>query len=317
MDININKKDVIWGYIALVFNYGTGFFTLPFILSMLSAEEIGLNYLMLTVTSLISLADFGFSQQFGRNLTYALSGAQNLKKEGLTAQRGNGTNFHLVAVLIQTAKYIYMRLALLVTIGMLTLGTAYIHHVTSGFTTVSHSFIIWLLFSISTFFNFYYKYYTSLLTGSSLIMEYNKSCIYSKLSYLIICLTLLWYGCGLLSVVVANFISPFVGRFYSYKHFYTKQMKEDLKGQVIEEREVKETFSILWYNAKKIGIVFLAQYGIGQSSIFICGLFLSLPEIAAYGLLIQLTDSILCSVAKSLFNTLSLAKTHYKEIRTL
>ena len=48
MEIKVNKKDVVWGYITMAFNYGTGLFTLPFILSMLSAEEVGMNYLMLT-----------------------------------------------------------------------------------------------------------------------------------------------------------------------------------------------------------------------------------------------------------------------------
>lgn len=216
MEIKVNKKDVVWGYITMAFNYGTGLFTLPFILSMLSAEEVGMNYLMLTISNLVILADFGFSQQFGRNLTYILSGAQSLQKEGISGVKLGAINYQLVATLIKTAKFVYLRMSLLVLAGMLTLGTIYIYHVTQGFTNIPNSLLVWLLFSVSTFFNFYYKYYTTLLTGSALMMEYNKSCIYSKIVYIAICVGMLFLGCGLMSVVVANFISPFVQRYYSY-----------------------------------------------------------------------------------------------------
>ena len=305
MEIKINKKDVVWGYITMAFNYGTGLFTLPFILSMLSAEEVGMNYLMLTISNLVILADFGFSQQFGRNLTYILSGAQSLQKEGISGVKLGAINYQLVATLIKTAKFVYLRMSLLVLAGMLTLGTIYIYHVTQGFTNIPNSLFIWLLFSVSTFFNFYYKYYTTLLTGSALMMEYNKSCIYSKIVYIAICVGMLFLGCGLMSVVVANFISPFVQRYYSHISFYTDEIKDGLRGQVVTAEDIREMTSTLWFNAKKLGIIFVGQYGISQSGIFFSGLFLSLEEVAAYGLMMQLINNILCSISKSLFNSIS------------
>lgn len=305
MEIKVNKKDVVWGYITMAFNYGTGLFTLPFILSMLSAEEVAMNYLMLTISNLVILADFGFSQQFGRNLTYILSGAQSLQKEGISGVKLGAINYQLVATLIKTAKFVYLRISLLVLAGMLTLGTIYIYHVTQGFTNIPNSLFIWLLFSVSTFFNFYYKYYTTLLIGSALMMEYNKSCIYSKIVYIAICVGMLFLGCGLMSVVVANFISPFVQRYYSYISFYTDEIKDGLRGQVVTAEDIREMTSTLWFNAKKLGIIFVGQYGISQSGIFFSGLFLSLEEVAAYGLMMQLINNILCSISKSIFNSLS------------
>lgn len=305
MEIAINKKDVMWGYITMIFNYGTGLFTLPFILSMLSAEEVGMNYLMLTISNLVILADFGFSQQFGRNLTYILSGAHVLLKEGVVKEKQGEVDYHLVAILIKTARYVYLRMSILVLVAMLTAGTVYIYMVTHGFTNIPNSLMIWLLFSISTFFNFYYKYYTSLLTGAAMMMEYNKSCIYSKLVYLLICLVMLFAGCGLMSVVVANFISPFVQRYYSHVSFFTVDMRQRLVGQIVNKDDIKNMASILWYNAKKLGVIFVGQYGISQSGIFFSGLFLTLQEVASYGLLMQLVSNILCSISKSLFNSVS------------
>ena len=75
-EISVTKKDIIWGYLAQFFLVASGLITLPLVLNILSAEEIGMNYLMLTIGSLVSLLDFGFAPQFGRNITYIFSGAQ-------------------------------------------------------------------------------------------------------------------------------------------------------------------------------------------------------------------------------------------------
>ena len=61
--IEITKKDILWGYAGQFFMIGSGLFTLPVILRMLTSEEIGMNYLMLTVSTMVSLLDFGFSSQ--------------------------------------------------------------------------------------------------------------------------------------------------------------------------------------------------------------------------------------------------------------
>ena len=47
--ININKKDVIWSYSTQFFNLVSGLLILPLILTMLSEDDIGMNYLMLTI----------------------------------------------------------------------------------------------------------------------------------------------------------------------------------------------------------------------------------------------------------------------------
>ena len=73
MDIKVSKSDVVWSYVAQFFNIGAGFITLPLILHMLSTEEIAMNYLMLTIGSMVALIDFGFAPQFGRNVSFVFS----------------------------------------------------------------------------------------------------------------------------------------------------------------------------------------------------------------------------------------------------
>lgn len=60
MGVEITKKDVTWSYVAKLFQIGSGLVTLPLILRLLTTEEVGMNYLMLTVSSIVGLMDFGF-----------------------------------------------------------------------------------------------------------------------------------------------------------------------------------------------------------------------------------------------------------------
>lgn len=288
MEIIISKKDIVWSYVAKVFSLSTSLIIMPFILSLLTAEEIGMNYLMATVSSIIMLIDFGFGPQFGRNFTYVHSGAQNLLKEGIQKELNGNINYQLLATLLKTAKQVYKRLSLVALFLMLTVGTAYIYIVTNGFTTIENSLIIWIIYSISIYFNFYYSYYTTLLIGSGRIAESNKSMIFTRTTHIVLNIIMLYMGMGLFAVATANLIAPFVGRFYCYKVYFTNDLKNKINVK-IEQDDLGKTFNIIWYNAKKMGVNMIGTYGINKSSMFLVGLYLPLTIVGSFGLLIQIT----------------------------
>ena len=291
--ITITKTDLVWSYIAKFFSVANGLIVLPYMLNKLSADEIGLNYLMLSVSSLVTLLDFGFVYQFGRNFTYVYSGAQHLLKENIEEITGNyGINYRLLSTLLKTAKTVYGLLALVCFFLMITLGTVYIDLSTKGFTLVENSLYMWILFSISTGFNIYYFYYNSLLVGSGKIKENNISTILSKLVYLAVSFSLLYLGYGLFSIVIANAIAPFVQRYYCHRCYYTDELKSKLTYD-IPLNEIRELFLVIWYNSKKLGLNCLGNYAIANASTFIIGVFLPLPIVASFGLLKQFVGFIL------------------------
>lgn len=302
MQITLTKKDIVWGYFAQFFSMASGILVLPFILRLLTPEEIGMNYLMLTVGSMVSLFDFGFAPQFGRNISYIFSGAQVLLKEGVAFNMGEkkDVNYRLLATMINTAQYIYKILSFIVLFVMLTLGTLYIYKVTNGFHNVHNSLIIWIVYSVSTFFNVYYTYYTSLLSGQGKIMETKKAMVYSKITYIILVLVLLFNNVGLLGVCIANLISPFVNRYLSHRYFFTKELKNKIDAFIITKKEELELFSIIWYNSKKLGVVFIGSYAITRFGIFLAGLYLPLSVVSSYGLMMQLVGIIL-TISGTLF----------------
>lgn len=304
-EIKVTKKDVIWSYVAQFFNMGSGLIVLPLILHMLSPAEIAMNYLMLTISSLIALLDFGFLPQFSRNITYIFSGVPDLMKEGLYPVR-DSINYILLKNMIGVAEKVYGILGIFTLILMLTVGTVYIRDVTDGFTNVNNAFIIWIVFSVSSFFNVYYSYYASLLTGKGLIKESKIAMIAQRLTYIIFSYILLIAGFSLLGVVIANLISPFVGRYFYYNFFYDETLKNQIKEHRIDKKEVKRLFSIIWYNSKKMGLIAVASFGITKIGLFLSGIYLSPKDVASYGLMIQLIAIII-----------SLSGTHYVSIQPL
>ena len=289
-EININKRDVLWGYVATFFQVASGIIVLPFILHFLSKEEVGLNYVMLTVGAMVSLFDFGFTPQFGRNFAYIFSGAKDLVKEGLQEAVGDETDYRLLRILIDVARRVYSRISIIVLLLMLTAGTVYIRHVTDGFTLVRNSLIIWIIYSISTFFNLFYTYYSSLLVGKGMVMESKKAMMASRITYIVLAIGFIYAGMGLLGVVLANLIAPFVLRFMSYRYFFTPEMKGNLAPYHAEREDLSHYFGIIWHNARKIGLVMIGTYGINRFGMFLAGLFLTLEEVGSYGLMMQLVN---------------------------
>lgn len=289
--IKVNKQDILWGYFAQFFSIASGIIVLPMVLRMLSAEEVGMNYLILSVGGLVTLVDFGFSPQFGRNVTYVYSGAQRLLKNGIETLDSSVTveiNYSLLAVLIQTARWIYRLMGGIVLFLMLTAGTGYVYQVTASFSNLPNSFLIWLIYSAGIFFQIYYSYYSALLTGSGKIKESKKVMVYSNVLKIVLTYVLLYAGYGLLGVVIANFIYPFLTRYLSYRYYFTIGLRQILSSYKVSSTEKIVLFKTLWHNSRKHGIIALSVYLTHGASTLLAGIYLSLEEVASYGLMIQL-----------------------------
>lgn len=287
-DIRLEKKDVFWSYFAQFLSMGTGVITLPFILNKLSAAEIGLNYILITVGSVIALVDLGFAPQFARNFTYIFSGAQELKKEGVGIT-SNETNYELLAYLLKTARYIYGILALFALVLLLLIGTPYVYKITSGFSAVPNAQYVWIIYSFGVLFQIFYSYYFSMLLGAGKVKEQKFAIIGNKMLYIVILISGLYLGAGLLSVALAQLVSPFLGRFIAYRSFYSEELKVRLSYHKANDRKrIFNIFKVLWFNAKRTSVMQIGSYAILRFSMFISGLYLTLEQFASYGLMVQL-----------------------------
>jgi len=283
----ISNRDLILGYLAQFLSMANGLILLPFILGMLTADEVGIYYIFLTIGSLVVLSDFGFSGQISRSVSYVLSGADSLQKEGIEISKSNSINFSLLSSLVSSAKYIFFRLAILIFFLVGTFGTLYLYYVTDGLSSVSNLTLIWLVFSVGVFLNVYYTYLSSLLHGKGMVTKSNLSVIYSKALNIVLTMIFLFAGLRLLGVVLANLISPFLSRYLANSWFFTEDFRKglrDYRGKNLRNAEVLE---ILWYNSRKFGLVALGSFTINKFSVFLVAIYLGLSEVGAYGLMLQ------------------------------
>lgn len=302
MEIKISKADVIWNYVAQFFMLGTSFIMLPLLLTFLSANELGLYYIFLSIDSIIVLIDMGFSSQFSRNITYVLSGAQKLEKEGISNVFNERINEKLLACTLQTARKIYKIFATIALILLLFFGTIYIKVITRE-QNINNLLLIWILVCFSNYFNLYFFYLNAFLSGRGMIKETKSSQVMSRIFHMVLCSTMLYFGYGLLSVAISNFVSPFVYRLLAYRSFYDDFFKSLNERYCVSWSEVKETFVVLFYNAKKLGVISLLGTVIGHASTLIIGAFLPLFVVGSYGIMVQM-GGIIAACSTGLFLSL-------------
>jgi O-antigen/teichoic acid export membrane protein len=287
--MQIGRSDILWNYAATFFKIAAGVLLLPFILKMMSSEEIGIWTIFITISAFIGLLDFGFTPSFTRNVTYIFSGVNNLKVEGFetTWQKNNSINYNLLKSVISAMKWFYFRMSLILFILLITLGSYYIYLILKNYSgDHKEIYIAWGLLCIISTYNLYTLYYDSLLQGKGLIKKSKQIIIVGQLIYLISATILILFGYGLIAVIASQALSVITVRILSYRVFFTKELKEILR--FTNSLNYKAILKSIYPNALKIGLTALGGFLVTRSSIFIGSLYLSLDEIASYGITMQL-----------------------------
>lgn len=132
MQIKSSRSDIIWNYIGIVMSMASNFLLLPFLIKFIDGEMLGLWYVYLSIGGIVILFDFGFNPTLARNVAYCWSGAKELNAEGVGQTQGSEPNFDLLKRVISTCKAIYLVISAAALLVLLSIGTAYIHHISKN-----------------------------------------------------------------------------------------------------------------------------------------------------------------------------------------
>ena len=184
-------------------------------------------------------------------------------------------------------KWFDLRMAGLLFIIYSTLGTYYIYSLLNGYSgDETEVYISWAILCVIIY-NLYTLYYDSLLIGKGLIKKSKQILILGHILYLITAAVLIVLDYGLIAIVSAQAISVFIIRWLSFNAFFTKEVL----GKIAKVKsKSKEIFKAIYPNAIKIGLTSLGGFMVNKSAIIIGSLYLSLEEIASYGISIKLID---------------------------
>ncbi len=299
MNIKITNKDIVWNYLGYGITFGINVILLPLVLHFLSEEELGLWYVFTSIGALVTLFDFGFAPQIARNITYAFSGATELLKIGYkeSDKQQKMPNSKLLMEIISASKFLYIVIAILSLLILLSFGTYYIFRISDDILSKNY-LISWVVFSFGCFLNLKYSYFNALYRGIGQFVELNKSIVFSRVIQLIASIILLKFGFGILAVSIAYTTNTVVFRlllllFYKRSDlFYNidlhKKKEYNLASKI-------NTLRIIWYNAWRDGLVTVSYYIVSQSNVLISSYYFGLSATASYALSVQIITFITSS----------------------
>ena len=287
---HIGKREIIWSYIGTAFMIGAGVLLLPFILNKMPDETVGVWNIFQTITALVLLLDFGFRPTFARNISYIFTGVKALQKDGVAHTDSNANvDYGLLKGSLAAMKRFYQWIALAVFGLLLTVGTVYFYYILQKYSgDRTDALIAWLLLIAINCYNLYTFYYDALLTGKGYVKQSQQINMLGQVVYIGLAIGLIYAGFGLTAIVGSQFVSTIIRRYLTYKVFFTAQLKEKLA--CVEAQEPKNILQAITPNAIKIGLTNLGGFCVNKSAILIGSAFLSLEQIACYGITIQVMD---------------------------
>lgn len=305
MNISITNKDFFWSYLGYFFNVGVVIILLPFILKFLPAEEIGLWYTFVSISVLIYLIDFGFSNTIIRNVSYGWGGAKNLAREGFNEFKPSKTkNFKLINEIYNASFKIYFIIAIIASLILFIPGTIYIKSLTFGLENAQLNYA-WYIFATGVILNLFYSYWTSILKGIGAIEQSQKALVASKIFQLIITIIGLFMSYGLIAVSLGFVFNGIILRYYSRRYFIIELKKHNYK-LILDKAfsfKILEIYRVLFHNAWRLGLVSFGAYLILQFNTLMCSSYLGLELTASYGLTLQLF-TLLIAICGTSYQTL-------------
>lgn len=284
-----DKNDVLWNYAATFLKIASQALLLPLILTMMSAEKVGIYVVFITINSFALLLDFGFNSSFTRNVTYVFSGVKSLKKQGYEKNIHDKSyiDYNLLKGLISVMKRFYLVLSIVLFFLLITIGSSYIYFIVKDYQgDLIEVFIAWIILVIINTYNIYTLYYGALLLGKGLVKKSKQITIIGQIVFLCFSAILIILGYGLIAIFTAQGLSVIIIRFLSKKTFFTKQILKDLN--LASKSSNKEIFDSIYPNSLKIGITSLGAFMVHRSTIIIGSLYLTLENIASFGITLQI-----------------------------
>lgn len=287
---HIGKREIVWSYAGTFFTIGAGVILLPFILHKMPQETVGIWNIFQTITFLVVLLDFGFRPSFARNISYIFSGVKSLQKEGVAHADADATvDYNLLKGTLAAMRRFYRWIALAVFGLLATGGTAYFYYILQKYTgDRQDALIAWLLLIVINCYNLYTMYYDALLTGKGYVKRNQQINMMGQAVYIGLAISLIYAGWGLTAIVASQLVATIIRRILTYQVFFTPEIK--IRLQEADESDSEQILSAITPNAIRIGLTQLGGFLVNKSAILIGSAFLTLEEVACYGITMQVMD---------------------------
>lgn len=280
----VTKFTLLISLLTQFLRYGVNILILPLILNKFSTDVLAIWYVFIAIQQFANLLDFGISPSFSKSFSFVYAGASELKEDGCTIEQTGTISFPLLKKLLYTTEILYKRLSLVIFSLLAVFGSLYLYFTIEDVTI--NILLVWLLFSVSTGFMSYSNYYLTVIIGKGNITLNNIIILTSRIIYLVVLSVSIYFECGLLSLVLANFSQILIQYLISKKYYLTNA--EILELDTVDFVANNELLHIIWTNAKKLGLTSVGVFLFSQLGIFIANIYFPLSDVAQIGLTLQL-----------------------------
>lgn len=288
----LRKWDIIWSYMGQIVNYGVHILLTPVISVKLSSYELGLWYTFTSIFTLINFFDTGFSPLLMRNAAYCMGGARELLKEGIITnerEKEAGCNYGLLKTLYKTARKLYGTMAAVFFALLILVGIPYIKYITQSYFRTEY-IAAWVIYSFGIALNVFMIFLPAFLKGVGSIAEVQRSYAIGRGLQLIFSIAGVFAGYGIMALACGFVLGNALICIMTYVHYYRHWRRDVMEAS--GEMTQKKVLGVLWFNARKLGLVAVGRYMSTQGNILICSTFLSLEVSACYGLTVQALQAI-------------------------
>ena len=273
---------------AQVVQSAAGLALLPFMVTRLSAAEVGIWYIFIAVQGLATIADFGFQPTLARAFAVGFAGGEGLQKQGLSLSSGTGTpNLTLVAEVLSAARRLYLWLGLGMFVVLVLAGTPYISWLAAkGGLPVVNTQIAWLVFAAGIALNLYLLWISPMLIGAGRVELNYVYLVLGRGGFAAAGIIILLMGGGLIALSCAMIVSLLLGRLAA--RFFIAPILASLHGVVTDRSGLATTLKAISPNAVRMGCVLIGGFLITRYSMFAISTFQGLAISGAYAISLQL-----------------------------
>lgn len=295
---------VAWSLLGTVLRLIGGLIVLPLSVRKLPSDHLGLWYVFLSLQSIASLFDLGFSPAVTRAAGYLWAGARELKPFGVDrverSQEGGGPNYDLLSELVATMRRYYRVFGIVSGLVMLVAGGSWIWFKTESLPDASTLRLCYAFFIFGGFLNATGDLWPALLSGINGVQSAQKILLGSILINVVVTAAGLLAHFDIWALVFGTIAGGFflrgVGR-VSFIHRVGQQFKRRMPAKL-------QLIARLWPTAWRGGLVSLGGFLVLSANTLICSYFLDLKLTASYGLSLSLI--VMLAAASSTFTQIKL-----------
>jgi O-antigen/teichoic acid export membrane protein len=276
-----------WSWIFNGLRLAAGLLLLPLVLRILPETDLGMYYVLLSISAMVPLVDFGFGPTIGRFVSYAMGGATSLQAHGVALDaHTSGPNFQLLWQLLHTTRklYRYLTLAVLVVLGVW--GTCLVELRIEQTSSATVTRVAWAVTLAAALLDIYSNWWIVYLRNLNQVLLSTRIAAGGMLVRVLLAALLLLCGFGLVSLPLASLAGSSLQRYFA-RHKVMQLLKPH---PVPLDLQTEQQFRLLWPNTWRLGIQLLSNYLATFGNTAVCAYFLGLSANARYGLSVQLFE---------------------------